>query len=462
MDLSSRLRAIVRSRPAEAGVRELTYEPDTGGYEATLDIDRVGDLLGGTVVSTPFGQCLVVDRRYESDRWHGEHPHRRLRAARRRRRWRCSTRRWRSAAPGAPDGEPAAGREPVARTIFIDLETTGLSGGAGTVAFLVGLRLLRPRARSRSGSSCSPAMPPSARCCRRWRSASTDVDLIVTYNGKTFDVPVMETRWLFHRMELPLDGIPHFDMLHPARRLWKLRRRPAGDSDDGGCRLSTLERTLFDVRRVGDVPGLRDPAALLPVPAQRRPASARAGARAQPARSGVAGGGHGAGGAARRGRASTPVATRARRWRWAGSTSAAATSTRAERCYRRAGGVGQRRGAGARRSTGWGCAAGASGGSRRRRRLAGAAGARRSRAAAGRSPVLEALRQFAAEALAIHHEHRARDYVAARELAMFALEEDRRRRRPAQPRRGRAAPPAGEAREENLEEAWTRSGCSRS
>ena len=77
----------------------------------------------------------------------------------------------------------------------------------------------------------------------------------MSYNGKTFDVPMMETRWVFHRMELPFDGIPHFDMLHPARRLWKLRASAPGESDDGGCRLSTLERTLFDVRRVGDVPG---------------------------------------------------------------------------------------------------------------------------------------------------------------------------------------------------------------
>ena len=58
---------------------------------------------------------------------------------------------------------------------------------------------------------------------------------------------------------MPLDGVPHFDMLHPARRLWKNR---AGDGyDDAGCRLSTLERTLFDVQRVGDVPGFEIPGA---------------------------------------------------------------------------------------------------------------------------------------------------------------------------------------------------------
>src|ERR671915_539064 len=97
--------------------------------------------------------------------------------------------------------------------------------------------------------------PDRRLCAGRCRGAaaarSDSADTIVTYNGKTFDVPVMETRWAFHRMELPLDGVPHFDMLHPARRLWK--NRMADGYDVGGCRLSTLERALFDVRGVGDV-----------------------------------------------------------------------------------------------------------------------------------------------------------------------------------------------------------------
>ena len=64
---TSRLRSIVGRRQA----RELTYEPDTGRYEATIDIDRVADVLGGHVVSNAFGRALVIDRRYESDRYHG-------------------------------------------------------------------------------------------------------------------------------------------------------------------------------------------------------------------------------------------------------------------------------------------------------------------------------------------------------------------------------------------------------
>ena len=77
----------------------------------------------------------------------------------------------------------------------------------------------------------------------------------------------METRWLFHRHAACRSrSVPHFDMLHPARRLWRRatgRRRTT--SRMAGCRLGTLERVLCDVTRVGDVPGHGDPGALLPV-----------------------------------------------------------------------------------------------------------------------------------------------------------------------------------------------------
>ena len=52
-------------------MRELTYEPDIGGYEAVMDLSRVGAILGGRPAETAFGQCLVIDRRYEADRFHG-------------------------------------------------------------------------------------------------------------------------------------------------------------------------------------------------------------------------------------------------------------------------------------------------------------------------------------------------------------------------------------------------------
>jgi hypothetical protein len=132
MDLTSRLRSIVR--PPNAAPRELTYEPDTGRYEATIDLDRVACELGGRVESNRFGRALIVDRRYESDRFHGT-----------RRVGDCYVddgETLRLLDPSLPPRARADGAggdaDSDARTLFVDLETTGLSGGAGTVAFLVG------------------------------------------------------------------------------------------------------------------------------------------------------------------------------------------------------------------------------------------------------------------------------------------------------------------------------------
>src|SRR5258708_35295036 len=125
MDLTSRLRSIVR--PPNAPPRELTYEPDTGRYEASIDIDRVADVLGGQVVTNRFGRALIVDRRYESDRFHGT-----------RRVGDCEV----------ADGGALTLLDPAlpphdgvgSRPLFVDLETTGLSAGAGTAAFLASSR----------------------------------------------------------------------------------------------------------------------------------------------------------------------------------------------------------------------------------------------------------------------------------------------------------------------------------
>ena len=255
MDLTSRLRSIVR--PPNSAPRELTYEPDTGRYEASIDIDRVADVLGGQVVTNRFGRALVVDRRYESDRFHGT-----------RRVGDCDvtdgdTLKLLDPALPPPDGTGS-------RTLFVDLETTGLSGGAGTVAFLVGCGWFDMGAfQVRQFLLTSYASERALLCAVAECFGATS--LLVTYNGKTFDVPVMETRWLFHRMPLPLDSVRHFDMLHPARRLWRARLRagasakageePSRDAaGEGSCRLGTLERVLCDVRRVGDVPGMDIPA----------------------------------------------------------------------------------------------------------------------------------------------------------------------------------------------------------
>jgi hypothetical protein len=70
---------------------------------------------------------------------------------------------------------------------------------------------------------------------------------IVTFNGKMFDLPLLEARYRLNRERFPLSRAPHFDLLHPARRLWKARLE--------SCRLQSLEVELIGLRRRGDIPG---------------------------------------------------------------------------------------------------------------------------------------------------------------------------------------------------------------
>ena len=395
MDLTSKLRAIVRSG-APTPVRELTYEPDDGYRNgAALDPDCVASALGGRRITTRFGECMVIDRRYESDRWHGG-----IQIGE------CTLEDLDSLRVLDPALSDAAPR----RTVFIDLETTGLSGGAGTVAFLVGcgyfdLGAFQVRQFLLMSHSGERALLAAV------AEFFEDADLIVTYNGKTFDVPVMETRWLFHRMQMPLDGVPHFDMLHSARRLWK--------HDEQGCRLSTLERTLFDVRRVGDVPGLEipsrffgfvrsgDPRPLEPVLEHNRidlVSLAAVTARAVK----LARDGHDACRDCAEALALGKIFDKAEHfgraeacYRYA--TQSPESTVRGDALYRLAVRL------------------------RRDRRFGDAASVWRELMEltehSMRRGILGDLRQVAVEALAIHHEHRAKDFAGARELALVALEE---------------------------------------
>jgi hypothetical protein len=79
--------------------------------------------------------------------------------------------------------------------------------------------------------------------------------LLVTYNGRTFDVPVMELRGEMQRVPQVVCDLPHLDLLHAARRLWR-----ASEDGDRSCRLTHLEESVLGVGRVGDVGGFEIPA----------------------------------------------------------------------------------------------------------------------------------------------------------------------------------------------------------
>jgi len=190
----------------------------------------VEEVLGGEVVDTGEGKLLVVRREFPLTHQHG--------------------RQTLGAVLEAPlDLLSAVARaerpvEDARRLLFLDAETTGLAGGTGTYAFLVGAawleddRLVLTQHFMRDFDE-EPALLAALRPLLERASG------LVTFNGATFDLPLLETRFLMTRRRWPT--LPHLDLLRPARRVW--------NACLADCRLATLEREVVGVVREDDIAG---------------------------------------------------------------------------------------------------------------------------------------------------------------------------------------------------------------
>lgn len=133
------------------------------------------------------------------------------------------------------------------RIAFLDTETTGLAGGTGTYAFLVGVGLFEDGAFRLHQFFMRDYGEEPAQLLALGELLD-GVEAVVTFNGKSFDLPLLETRFVMARQPPRLVGAPHLDLLTPARRLWKYRLP--------SCALSSLEGAVLGVQRAGaDVPG---------------------------------------------------------------------------------------------------------------------------------------------------------------------------------------------------------------
>jgi hypothetical protein len=135
---------------------------------------------------------------------------------------------------------------PVTRWAFLDTETSGLSGGSGAFAFLVGVGAITAHGFELKqffmrdhGEEPSLLTALSDHLSR--------FNLLVTYNGRAFDQPLLETRYRLARIREPFPRLLHVDLLYSARRLWRLALE--------SCRLQELEQRILGVERHGDVAG---------------------------------------------------------------------------------------------------------------------------------------------------------------------------------------------------------------
>lgn len=218
-DLQRRLRQLGVVR----GVREL----------ATLPPPRrvaIEDLVAGHFHTTSHGQCFVTEVTYPLDHTHGCLP------------------------LAAFLDVPAETADQIAqddrltgvnlrRVCFLDTETTGLSGGAGTMAFVVGLGFFTDDGfHLRQYFLRDPGDEPAM--IEALAEFLPGFAALVTFNGRGFDVPIIENRFVLARLPPPTARLPHLDLLPPARRLWRRVQ--------SSCALSALEREVLGVRREQD------------------------------------------------------------------------------------------------------------------------------------------------------------------------------------------------------------------
>ncbi|HZS50016.1 MAG TPA: ribonuclease H-like domain-containing protein [Bryobacterales bacterium] len=143
----------------------------------------------------------------------------------------------------SPDDLPACAP---GRWAFLDTETTGLSAGTGTCAFLIGVGTIEP-AGFRVRLFFMRDYDEEAAMLAGLASLLSRFEVLITYNGKAYDAPLLESRYCLRRMASPLSRLAHLDLLFAARRLWRLRLE--------SCRLIQLENEILGVERQGDLLG---------------------------------------------------------------------------------------------------------------------------------------------------------------------------------------------------------------
>lgn len=194
----------------------------------------IEELVAGELADTEHGPCFVSETVYPLHHSHGLLPLGALR-----------THDPQTVALLARDAI-TSGVDPC-RAAFIDTETTGLSGGTGTYTFLVGVGYYADdefhvrQFFMRDVTEEQALLHLMSETLRGFQA-------VVSFNGRAFDLPLLTTRFILSRMDPPLTGLPHLDLLFPARRLWRPRL--------ASCALSSLEENVLGViRESTDVPG---------------------------------------------------------------------------------------------------------------------------------------------------------------------------------------------------------------
>jgi len=137
--------------------------------------------------------------------------------------------------------------------VYLDTETTGLSGGIGNLAFMIGLARLCEGTRLQVRQYLLGSFSAEADMLRAVAAWVGPEAVLVSYNGKGFDVPLLDARVRLQRIGFAFAARRHLDLMYNVRRAYR-KHWP-------DCRLQTAERRALDLHRVGDQPGAEAPLA---------------------------------------------------------------------------------------------------------------------------------------------------------------------------------------------------------
>jgi len=227
-DLRRRIEGIMTRREPAAP------RPVRTSHSVLQDISAA---LGGEEISNAFGACHFIRSRHASESLHGQSLIRDC---------------LRIDMPSAAvlSSQPRLAQLAPKDALFLDTETTGLSGGTGTFPFLIGLGWFE----GHDFITCqllSRDFSEERAMLAFLQELAADKRFLVTFNGKAFDVNLLATRYVLGRLTDPLSTLPHLDLLNPSRRLLSHRT--------SNCRLVTLEAEVLGFSRFGDIPGWEIP-----------------------------------------------------------------------------------------------------------------------------------------------------------------------------------------------------------
>jgi uncharacterized protein YprB with RNaseH-like and TPR domain len=170
----------------------------------SFEIDAVVD---GTFLPNQLGEVFVVEQRYAADYLHGSTPVFCSRPLALISQW---------------ANDPRIAELPLSSFVFLDTETTGLMGGTGTYAFLIGVaRFIDGQFILRQYFMRDPSEEPAL--LEALAEFLAPAQALITFNGKAFDIPLLTTRYTLFSIPVPYKGYAHLDLLPLARRLWRDR-----------------------------------------------------------------------------------------------------------------------------------------------------------------------------------------------------------------------------------------------